>query len=453
MPTKAKPFFLISDVDTETTKSRLAIAGIPYTKRRLESGPDNWKSIAEQLEQEPVAGVLVKLSSRSMSRLMLEEYRDAQEYLFRAIAAKPHVIFVHSSFIGLNLSGSSGFDDEDDPWFGPQGYFAPLEADERDWMLEFFEDFELNVVPYGRNAELSVLAADFIDSHQSNLLFRFYVPYERMYAAQTVEGLSLFRDYLIRALGLQIKDHQRTTPTGTVYEFFGDGELSAEDVANQLPDFRRVMGLSITDPSSAEALLVGLGVRGDDARGLVATYGTKSRRLMKDLRRERENKLISLRRQLEDELEEDLAPTINSSELAQVVDAILPNISSPGDTLSSPALRISGQGSTQVTVNLNPQIIGKVEGIVTRSFHGNQHIGIEAAQILEIIETRNGGSDLVAAVHEIEDPGSSPEKRLTAGRRLQGFLSLVGDKLVEKGVETGISSLLAYVQTKIGPLG
>lgn len=454
MPTTAKPFLLLSDVDSETTKSRLAIAGIPYVKRRLESGPDNWLSIAEYLEQEPVSGILVKLSNTSMSRLMRLEYMDAQERLFRAIARRPHVVFVHSTFFGLNLSTSSGSDGDDhDFWFGPQGYFAPLESEEVDWMLEFFDEYGLNVIPYGKNAELSVLAADFIDSHQSNLLFRFYVPSERMYAAQTVEGLSLFRDYLVRALGLRINETQRTTPTGTVYEFFGDGELSPQDVANKLPEFQRVMGLSITDPPSAEALLLELGVGGSDVSRLVITYGTRSRRILKDLRRERETKLLALRQQLEDELEEDLVPTIDPLILARIVDDIVPAPLGPADALSTPTLREVLRNSTQLTINLNPQIIHKVEGIAAHAFYGDQHIGVEAGQILELIKEHNGGSALTSAMHEIEDPDTSPEKRLSAGRRVQGFLGLVGEKIVEKGVETGIASLLAYVQSRIGPLG
>jgi len=455
MQPTGKPFLFLSDADSETTKSRLRVSGIPYLKKRLESGPDNWMSIASLLQDEPIAGVLVKLSVKTMmQKLMLLEYEEAQEEVFRRVAALPHVVFVHSTFFGLSLAGSSGADDDEDAdsWFGPEGYFFTLDGDERDWMLDFFEEYGLNVVPYRRNAELSVLAAEFIESRQQNLLFRFYVPEGRLYAAQTTDTLALFRDYLVRSLRMQIRQTTRTTPSGTVYEFFGDGELAADEVASHLPGFSRVMDLSLSDPSAAEAMLVASGADPVEVARLVTDYAKRARRILRDLRQEREQKLLTIRHRFEDELD-DIAPNMAPSALKQIVDQLIPEPAEPGAALMTPNVSLSHQSIGSLVVNYNPQFYDKVEGIVAQTIHGNQTIGIEASQLLDFIRQQGSKTELTSAVYELEDPDTPPERKLSAGRRLQAFLGMVGEKVTEKVVEAGIASLQAYIQTKLGPLG
>lgn len=41
----AKSFLFISESDTDSAKSRLKVAGVPYVKKMLESGPSNWFKI------------------------------------------------------------------------------------------------------------------------------------------------------------------------------------------------------------------------------------------------------------------------------------------------------------------------------------------------------------------------------------------------------------------------
>lgn len=459
MKSDPKPFLFLSDVDSETTKSRLKVAGVPYLKKRLESGPENWDSITALLEDVPVAGVLVKLSNKSMLRIMSHDYLESGAYLFRAIASKPHIIFVHSTLFGLHLADSSGVDDGDDndSWFSSDGYFSPLDPEERDWMLEFFEEFDLNVVPYRRNAELSVLAADFIDNNQNNLLFRFYVPRSRIYAPQTADALALFRDYLITTMKLRVKESQRTTATGTLYEFYGDGDLVPEEVAAHLDGFRRVMALSMKDPAEAESLLVSLGASRTEVTQLVESYARRSRRIVSDLRQENELKQLQLRHGLENAIRDELLPNIDVDTLDNVVDTILPRPKSPVETLADPVVPKGLNGITALTVINNHQFIQHAHGVIAQTINGDQHLGPEASQLLELIRSHGQELQLASAVHELEDEGTTPERKLSAGRRLQAFIGRMAEKAAEKAtekaVDVGLPVLVAWIQSKVGPLG
>lgn len=119
----AKTFLFLSDSDSDAAKSRLAVAGIPYIKKRLESGSANWDKIVTIIDETNLIGILVKLSNPTMERMLHAEYSEVHDELLTRLQAVPHIIFVHSSFFGLSLEQSTGVEDDDDTWFGSSGYF------------------------------------------------------------------------------------------------------------------------------------------------------------------------------------------------------------------------------------------------------------------------------------------------------------------------------------------
>lgn len=62
----ARTFLFLSDSNSEAATSRLAVAEIPYIKKKLESGAANWASISAIIDDEDVAAVLVKLTTGTM---------------------------------------------------------------------------------------------------------------------------------------------------------------------------------------------------------------------------------------------------------------------------------------------------------------------------------------------------------------------------------------------------
>ncbi|GAA3301815.1 hypothetical protein GCM10020295_45960 [Streptomyces cinereospinus] len=84
----------------------------------------------------------------------------------------------------------------------------------------------MEVTPYKTNAELSVLTASFIDDHEKNLLFRVYVPASRLYATEADRLINLFHEWLSRTGNHPVRQDGYRTPSGQVYEFYGDDSLT-----------------------------------------------------------------------------------------------------------------------------------------------------------------------------------------------------------------------------------
>lgn len=446
-----KKFLFLSDSDSDAARSRLAVAGIPYIKKRLESGSANWEKIIEIIDDEHLLGVLVKLSNTTMERLLHPEYAEVHDELLTRIKHLHHIIFVHSSFFGLALEQSTGVEEDEDSWFGPNGYFYPLEEEQRKAVMELFDRYELNVVPYRRNVELSLLAGEFVEGHQNNLIFRFYVPSGKIYAEQTTDLLSLFHDYLTRSLNMQLRQSTHATASGTVYEFFGDGSMSQDDVTSRFSSFTKVMDLCVADPTSAERLLVEQGADAQLVGRIVTDYSKKLRRITSDIRQERERKVLDIRHRLESELIE----VVSDAELSTIrllVEQVVPSREGVTEVMGLGTSQLGYAAANSVVLNIRPQFISQVTGVVAQEVYGDQNIGPEPMQLLELIR-ENGASNAVelqSAVYELEDGISSPEKRLSAARRLQAFLAKVGTKAGDKLLDAGISGLQAYVQAKLG---
>jgi hypothetical protein len=120
-----KPFLFLSDSDREAATSRLAVAGIPYVKKKLESSRTNWLKIIEIMKTGDFAAVLIKLTNRTLERMIDQELDDVSEDLLERVACLPHVAFVHATFFELPAPEPEP-DEEGDEWFGPSGYFPPL---------------------------------------------------------------------------------------------------------------------------------------------------------------------------------------------------------------------------------------------------------------------------------------------------------------------------------------
>lgn len=447
---KSKKYLFLSDSDRESAKSRLAVAGIPYVKKRLESGPSNWSKIVAIIDDEDLIGILVKLTDSTMRLMLSKEYQSARNDLLARLSVRPHVIFVHSSFFGIAPEAvDQPVEDGEDSWFGIDlfDYYQPLDEIERASMVELFNQFGLNIIPYRRNVELSLLAADFVEAHESNLIFRFYVPVGRMYADQTVEILSLFRDYLARALKFHVRQSTHATGRGTVYEFFGDGDMSQGDVTAKFSEFAKVMEMCIVDPSVAEQLLVAQGADANQVGQLVTLYTKKFRRINSDLRQERERKVLDIRHRLENELVE-VASEADLDDIRRVVDAVIPVASGVREVMLPGAPNWSDASNSQTTINIRPQFINHVNGVVAQEIVGDQKISAESAQLLELIRKSNlpNALELQSSVYELEDPSSTHQKRVSAGRRLQALLGTIGNGAL--GVGFGV--LQAYIESKLG---
>jgi hypothetical protein len=104
--------------------------------------------------------------------------------------------------------------------------------------------------------------------------------------------------------------------------------------------------------------------------------------------------------------------------------------------------------ASSVTVNISQQFVSAVEGVVLQSIQGTAHLGVEAKELLKLVDLF-GERDRVAlqsAVHEIEDPDARETDRLGARQKLKRFLLQLGGKVED----AALTALTKYVETKLG---
>lgn len=310
----------------------------------------------------------------------------------------------------------------------------------------------VELTPYRRNVELSVLAGQFVEDCRRKLAFRFYVPKSRLFAEQVGTMLDLFTDYLMKALGLAVRMTSHTARNGTTYEFYVDEGGNAGSIGGALGPFAEVMDLCVRDPEGAEELLVRLGADAHGVSRLVATYSKRMRRLVRDARQERERKVLLLRHQLENELE-DVVGEASPEAIAAIVEHAVPRIDGPGALLAALQTRpISHDAGRSVVLNYQPQFIQTVNGAVAQQINGTQSFGPDAMQLLDLIE-RVGGArarELAADLHELEGGETTDVTRLGAVGRIRSFLASVASRTADKAIEAAIASAQAYLVRSFG---
>jgi len=227
---------------------------------------------------------------------------------------------------------------------------------------------------------------------QTGLLFRIYIPSERLYAAEAHRLLSLFRDWLITTRGCGVRQAGYRTASGEMYEFFADSVIKS-DLHDQFDSFSNFLALCSENPSAAVDLLAPTRIGRGASSDLVARFSKEVRRLQIDLRHERERRILTIRHNLEEELVDngvDLreAP---SSQINALLERLVPGPTAP-ESLALLAAPWTAQPTAPVTVNINPQIISAMESTVIQNVQGTVHLGPQAKELLALID-RFGGQE------------------------------------------------------------
>jgi hypothetical protein len=450
MKTELMPFFLfLGDSDREGATSKLKAAGWEYKKKRLESRLENWASIFDHLQAENLSGVLAKLNNTTYELMASPEYAAVTEQLFSTLQHLPHIIFVHESFFtGINEHTSSSDATEDDQYFWLSSYFEPPEPHVVEHIHALMDQHELNVVSYRKNAELSVLASAFIDQNEKNLIFRLYVPTGRMWAMEAGKLLQLFRDYLGKVSGLRVRQDQYTTNQGIVYEFFGDHALDPATLPKEFDEFSKLLDMCIISPSEATQMLVDRSIDVRSVHEIVERYAKEAKRLNVDLKHERERRILSIRHRMESELMDVVGTQIDWDELNDLVDLSVPRLGGVSSAIGFGAPTPAPMMAGNITINIRPQIISSVQGIVAQEVSGTQNFGLEARQLIELVKLHGGSRtvELTSAVYEIEDPDANQADRLSARHKLKTFLY----KAAEKTGDIALGVLQSYIEKKLG---
>jgi hypothetical protein len=452
LPEAERQFLFVSSQIPDAALSMLKTSGIYYRHKRLDSTAANWMSIVQIIKDERTSGCVIKLTAAAYRLLVLSEYSIVVPLLLDAIRKKPHLLLAHEGVI----NGASETEEEpptpDDDLYDESRYdymravgiLAPPDDATRATVNNLLASYELRVLPYRTNAELAVMASSFIEDTEKSLLFRVYVPSGRLYAVEADKLLDLFRDYLHRVGHKGVRQDGYSTAAGHVYEFFGAGTRPGSSITQQFDEFSRFLDQCIENPTGAVTELAGLGVDHLQAPLIVQRYGREGKRIQKDIRQQRETRILTLKHQLEDELEDLAEGADMHCQLATLVDNLTPR--SPGSVLAPSAVPLAGDRAVNLTIN--QQIVNAAQGAVIHNVQGTAHFDPEAKQLLELIGQYGGTatSELETAVHELEDPDARSSDRVTAKQQIKGFLFKVASRLDGPVLDV----LQKYVESKLG---
>lgn len=451
MQRNVTPFFLfLGECDSEGATSKLRASGAEYKKKRLESRQENWETILKYLNEENISGVIGKLNNAVYRLMANPAYSDVTNRLLSTIKHLPHVLFVHQSlYTGIEMvpPGFVRGDEDDYAYHYSRQYFKLPEPNILHHTNNLLEQYELNVIPYQRNLEVSIIATEFIDKNEKNLIFRLYVPTGKIWATEAGKLLQLFREYLGKVSGLRVRQDQYTTNQGVVYEFFGDHTLDPAMLPKEFDEFSKLLDMCVANPSDATQMLAEKRIDARAIEDIVERYAKEARRLHIDLKQERERKVLSIRHRMESELVDIVGNVADWDEINKIVNISVPQlfgISTAIGFLHS----TTNQGNTTVNVNIKPQIINSVHGIVAQEVSGTQNFGIEATQLIDIIKVYGGKqtAELTSAVYELEDTDAKQADRLTARQKLKAFLLKSADKVGD--VAFGL--LQKYIENQLG---
>ncbi|WP_227368312.1 hypothetical protein [Halomonas sp. M20] len=457
---KEKIVLFLGNADSEGVTAKLKAVGTLYKRKMLESSPENWQKIIGIFNEYEVTSVVVKLTNSSFDILCEEEYKGLREDLLGLISTKPNLFLSHESLLtgekgndyGECIAKSNDYDPEleEDYQFLRFHYgdvFQPPNSEIVGEVLSLFERHEISIIPYKKNVEMTLIVSSFIDKNESNLIFRIYVPSERMWANEAEKLLQLFREYLHKVSGLNVRQDQYRTNQGVVYEFFGGDGVEPNSLPQKFDEFSSFMESCVSNPETAQALLESKDLNKSEIFNLVERYSKEARRLHIDIKQERERKILAIRHGLESELSEHVRTDHDWEVIGRVVEASVPSANGISSALTIDR-KIQPALNNSLTVNINPQVIESVNGLVAQQIIGDQHLGTDAKKLLELIDQYAGKDKaiLASSVHELSDESAKTEDRITAKHRLKGFLVSAGSKIGD--VTTGV--LQSYIENQIG---
>ncbi|AYJ50536.1 hypothetical protein D8W71_22185 [Rhodococcus sp. P1Y] len=458
MPPTDKFFLIIGGANSESTTSRITAEGLHYRRKLLHSKPKNWQAIIDILGESRLRAVIVVLTGNDYNRLLDDEYALVADKMLDALAKVPHTIFIHEQvFLQKEQRGTGPTRPEYEPpvnanagfnWYDdmtPDQFFGEVPDELRDNVNEMLATHQLNVLPYRTNAERSVMAGRFLEDLDRNLFFRIYIPAGRLYAEEASTLLGLFRDWLNQTGRDSIRQDGYSTPSGQVYEFFGEQTQPQGELGRHFQDFSDFLDSCQSAPEEALDGLIAAGVESRAADMMVTRYAKAGRRLHLDLRQTREQRILSLRHQMEEELLTD-----NSTATAQSIEwlnQVVPD-ASPAFSALRDLTRLTRQPDSSVQITVNQQFIGTVSGNVLQNLQGTANLGMDAQELLALIRDHGAAqtASLESSLHELEDEQARNSDRVVARQKLRGFLSSIGRSVSAASIAT----LQKYLENRLG---
>jgi hypothetical protein len=461
---KEKTALVLDNIDRGTITTALQTNGYTRKLKLLNSSVNNWSSICKILEDDSSNEIIVlaKFTEHTLFRMCIPEYRNVVEKLLLLLAKKKHIIFIYKDNLIGNFSyfqsveiKESVFEVDDredylyfrdtelDTWL----YNNAIDETETEYLTRVKDlirriNNDLNALPYEKLIDVEISGQNFIENNAEGLMFRIYIPNDRIWSNEFDKFITLFRDYASNIANEELKITQNRTDLGTICSLYSINKDITESEINVLyKEFTSFMDLCASNPKDAENLINELDILEPKKQIILKKYIKESQRLLLDIKQEREIKIISIKHRLQNELQE--------FDLSKDVIEYIEN-SVPSSEFSRNLTFLGSQTIQNQTILINPQIIGKVDGIVISELNGNINFTPEEQELNKLIEkfskNLSEATDLQTSLYELKDNASSKENKRGAWQKLYGFLEKVGDKVGD----VGVALLTKYLEQKMG---
>ncbi|MBV9851505.1 MAG: hypothetical protein JO250_17700, partial [Armatimonadetes bacterium] len=296
----------IGRLPQESATTAAKTTGRDYITKLLRSSAANWNTINELIQEtgsNPRTQIVCTLTEDDLFNACLPDYKEAFQKILVSLEGTRHLVLVYYKILQQEFN-----------WLSPyavtritisnnytQDHVKAVEALRS--LVARLNSGRLRVLPYRKRIELNSSMAAFLTEEFTGLVFRLYVPNDRLWGDELDKLLTLFRDYLVRVVGVQVALNQNRTEHGISYSFYSrDSNLVGDNFATALQGFNSFLDVCAQDPMKASDILRAANVPEANVRDIVTRYSRDSRRLMLDIEYARKSAMDQIQYRLMSEL-------------------------------------------------------------------------------------------------------------------------------------------------------
>ncbi len=264
-----------------------------------------------------------------------------------------------------------------------------------------------------------------LDTIDSEVLFRLYIPKDHFQERQISSFLKLFEDYMQNVAKCSFWIDQIKSQHGIMFVFKSTNKMTQESIDNSVSRFNKFLALAQNDLEDARKILLKAKIAPIDAEYLLTRYIRDYNRIQLDVRHDLEARTLALKQRLENELFDAVTFKPSAKELPSTQTNFLSNTQNLGT----------------ININFFTQSIfdnSVAQNILEETFNGDISYGIEEKQIIDLFEKYAEGLEAVSLKSELnilKDKTMNSNERQTAWKKIQTFLTkvapIIGDKLID----------------------
>lgn len=433
-----KHALILENIDRGSTDSFLRASEFSIKRKILNSSTKNWESIIQILKEDKKKETIVvaKFTEAILELLIDDDYKKVSKVLFKRFLERKHIIFIYSDNYHGYFNFRDGYAEPDEVKNQKIEFSKPLKK-----LVKKLISLNLNIITYETLADLEISSQSFIENIAQGLLLKFYIPNDNFGSIELDKFIILFKNFISSVSDIPIRIHQNRTSQGVTCTLYSESnEITHDEIYSMFDDFTKFMELCVNDPDKASELLEFKNIPKDKIASLISRHVKEAKRIILDLKQDKERRILQARQNLESELLEE---HISLPKLTETLELVAPKAVGIKDIISQSKIKT-------FNLNINPQIIDKVEGAVAKEFYGNINITKEDEQLQAIIDKFSESSaqkaELNSAINEMNDKEIAVKDKKFAASKLKNFVIKYGEKIGD----VGFSLLTKYLETKLG---